>query len=113
MIDNNQSGIPVGSGSLPRPSQQSINQTFPNNVGTLEDIIANPKVGSYLSTIDGIIDSIIRDVNQIVSEKQQALDIANSKEKSLLVEHEQMKLEMEKMKRLHLINQSFHKERIE
>ncbi len=59
-----------------------------------------------------IIDGIIRDADQIVAEKQHALNIANNKEKSLLAESEQMKLEMEKMTILHSGNLSFHKKHI-
>ncbi len=46
------------------------------------------------------------------TKKQEALDIVNSKEQSLLLECEKMKDEIEKLKRLHFVNMMFHKDRI-
>ncbi len=93
--------------------QQSSNQTFPKIDGTPGAIIINLRVRCYLSTIYGIIDSVVRDADQIVAKKQKALDITNNKEKYLLAETEQIKLEIEKIKILHSVNLSFHKEYIE
>ncbi len=80
----NQSGIPVSNGSVTRPLQQSNYQTIPKTVGTPEAVIANPKLRSYICTIVGVFNNAINDTELIVAEKQQALDKANSKDKSLL-----------------------------
>ncbi len=56
---NNLSWIPVSGGSLTWPPQLLSYKMIPKTVGMPEAIIADPKIRSYLSTIDGVVTCVI------------------------------------------------------
>ncbi len=74
--------------------------------------VDSDEMPASLRKIDNEVRDAFNSAEKLVVKKEEALDIANSNEKSLLLERENMKDEYEKLKRLHSVNMAFHKDHI-
>ncbi len=68
---------------------------------------------SSVQSVNDTITETLKRADLLVVEKQEALKKANRNEESLLLECEKMRDDYEKLKRLHSVNLTFHREHID
>ncbi len=75
-------------------------------------VVSENDIHSCVHTDDDTVTETIKYVDLLVSTMQEALDIANRNERSLLLECEKMRDDYDKLERLHSVNLKFDREHI-